>query len=51
LTVAWVIAVDPGSDPPALDTVSLASPGTASAGLDPRTAGSEPVTSWVLALD
>jgi hypothetical protein len=43
--VAWVVAVDLGSDPLAPGTASLASPGTTSAGPDPHVAGSELVTS------
>jgi hypothetical protein len=43
--VAWVIVIDPGSDPPAPGTLSPASPRTASVGPDPRVATPEPVTS------
>jgi hypothetical protein len=48
LTVTWVIAVDPGSDPPVLGTSSPASPETASAGPNPHAIELEPVTAWAL---
>jgi hypothetical protein len=47
-TVAWVVAVDPGSNPPTLGTSSLTPPGTTSTGSGSRVASPGPATSRAL---